>query len=44
MGIVCAAGIGFAVARTWTDGDKAQERRLKNSGSASRYCPIRRAA
>ena len=40
MEVVSAAGIGFTVARTWPDGDKAQERRLKNSGSASRYCPM----
>ena len=40
MEVVSAAGIGFTVARTWPDGDRAKERRLKNSGSASRYCPM----
>ena len=40
MEVVAAAGIGFTVARTWDDGDRNKERRLKNSGSASRYCPI----
>ena len=43
MEVVSAAGIGFTVARTWPDGDKAQERRLKRSGAASRYCPLCRA-
>lgn len=33
-------GIGWTLARTWPDTDRAQEKRLKNSGSARRYCPI----
>ena len=43
MQVVCEAGIDFTLARTWDDGDRAKERRLKNSGSASRYCPTCRA-
>lgn len=40
MQVVTEAGIGFTVARVWDDGDRDKERRLKNSGGASRYCPI----
>lgn len=40
MAAVSAAGIGFKVVRTWDDGDRNKERRLKRSGGASRYCPI----
>ena len=43
MEVVSAADIDFTLARTWPEGDKAQQRRLKNSGSASRYCPLCRA-
>lgn len=39
-----AAGLDFVVARTWDEGDRAKERRLKRSGGASRYCPLCRAA
>ena len=44
MQVVTEAGIGFTVARTWDDGDRGKERRLKNSGGASRYCPVCRAS
>jgi hypothetical protein len=43
MQVVTGAGIGFTVARTWPDGDRGKERRLKRSGGASRYCPLCRA-
>lgn len=33
------AGIEFTVARTWK-GDRNRERQLKNSGSATRQCPL----
>lgn len=39
MAVVAAAGIGYKVARTW-QGDRYEERRLKNRGGASRICPI----
>jgi predicted GIY-YIG superfamily endonuclease len=38
--VITQAGIGFKVARLWPGASKAQERSLKNSGGASRYCPI----
>ena len=38
--VVTQAGIGFRVARLWPGASKAYERSLKNSGGASRYCPI----
>jgi predicted GIY-YIG superfamily endonuclease len=38
--VITQAGIGFRVARLWPGASKAQERSLKNSGGASRYCPI----
>jgi hypothetical protein len=44
MQVVAEAGIDFTLARTWDDGDRAKERRLKRSGGASRYCPTCRAA
>ena len=37
---VVDAGIEFRVAVVYLDADREKERRLKNSGSASRYCPI----
>ena len=40
MEVVSAVGIGFTVARTWPEGDRDKERRLKRSGAASRYCPL----
>lgn len=33
-------GIDFVVARVWEDGDRAMERRIKNSKNLPRYCPI----
>lgn len=44
MEVVEEAGIAWKVARLWPDGDRNKERRLKTSGSASRYCPICREA
>jgi hypothetical protein len=38
--VITQAGIGLRVARLWPGASKAQERSLKNSGGASRYCPI----
>ena len=38
--VVAAAGIDWTLARTWTGVTRAKERSLKNSGSASRYCPL----
>ena len=44
MEVVCGAGIDFTVGRTWQEGDRTTDRRLKNSGGASRYCPVCRAS
>lgn len=33
-------GIGFSVVRTWEDGDRNFERKLKNRKKASSLCPI----
>lgn len=38
--IVAAAGIGWTVARTWADGTRKQERKLKNRHGAARFCPL----
>jgi predicted GIY-YIG superfamily endonuclease len=38
--VITQAGIGFRVARLWPGASKSRERSLKNSGGASRYCPI----
>ncbi len=38
--VIAQAGIGFRLARTWPGASKGYERSLKNSGGASRYCPI----
>lgn len=38
MEVIKAAGIGWALARTWP-GDRKRERELKNMGGASRRCP-----
>ncbi len=38
--VITQAGIGFRLARVWPGASKAYERSLKNSGGASRYCPI----
>jgi hypothetical protein len=43
MEVITAAGIGFALARTWP-GSRALERRLKRRGGHARLCPICRAA
>jgi hypothetical protein len=40
MQVIAQAGIGFRLARVWPGASKAYERSLKNSGGASRYCPI----
>lgn len=41
MAAVQRAGIGWSVARTWPDGDRALERRLKRMKAAPRLlCPI----
>ncbi len=39
MQVIRQAGISFTVARIWPTGDRALERRMKNSGH-SRRCPI----
>jgi len=39
MQAVRAAGIGWALARTW-QGSRFRERQIKNQGGASRYCPV----
>jgi hypothetical protein len=39
MEVVCNAGIGWQLARTWPGG-RARERQLKNQGGASRLCPL----
>jgi predicted GIY-YIG superfamily endonuclease len=33
-------GIGYQVVRTWPEGDKTLERRLKNCKKPSRFCPV----
>jgi predicted GIY-YIG superfamily endonuclease len=38
--VITQAGIGFRLARIWPGASRARERSLKNSGGASRYCPI----
>lgn len=35
-----AAGVTWELARLWPDGDRTEERRLKNRGSSARHCPI----
>lgn len=39
MQVLKAAGIGFSIAHVWPDQDKTFERKLKNRGSAKRFCP-----
>lgn len=39
LAVVADAGIGWALARTWT-GDRRRDRQLKNQGGASRCCPL----
>ena len=41
---VTRAGIGWRVVRTWPDGDRSFERRLKRRKNAARLCPVCRAA
>lgn len=38
--VITQAGISFRLARIWPGTSRARERQLKNSGGASRYCPI----
>lgn len=38
--VITKAGIGFDIARTWPNGDRTFERRLKNRKNAARLCPI----
>lgn len=38
-----AAGGEILLARVWLGGDRVLERRMKNGGGLSRYCPICRA-
>ena len=37
--VIAQAGIGWRLARTWPDGDRALERRLKNQKHGPRLCP-----
>ena len=37
---VAEAGIEFDVMRTWKDGDRIFERKLKNQKNAKKLCPI----
>lgn len=39
MAVIKASGITWVLARTW-EGTRKLERRLKNSGGASRRCPV----
>jgi hypothetical protein len=39
LAVVHAAGIGWALARTWPGG-RARERQIKRQGGASRCCPM----
>jgi hypothetical protein len=38
--VIREAGIGFLLARTWPGVTRRRERQLKESGGASRYCPV----
>lgn len=40
MKAVVANGIPYSVARTWTDGDRNFERKLKNMKKARTLCPV----
>lgn len=40
MQVISEAGIDFTVARTWPDGDRNFERRLKNQKKPSHFCPM----
>lgn len=39
MAVIAKAGIGFQVSRTWPEGDKNFERKLKNQKKSSALCP-----
>lgn len=39
MDAITKAGIGFTVSRTWPDGDRNFERKLKNRKKSSQICP-----
>lgn len=39
MAAIAKAGIGFTVTRTWPDGDRNFERKLKNRKEGPRLCP-----
>ncbi|WP_306364674.1 hypothetical protein [Nocardia sp. CC227C] len=39
MSVIREAGIGFSLARTW-EGTRGRERQLKQTGGASRRCPM----
>ena len=39
MEVIAQAGIGFDVVRTWPDGDRSFERRLKDQKHGPRLCP-----
>jgi len=41
--VVREAGIEFHVVRTWPDGDRTFERKLKNRKKSSELCPVCRA-
>jgi len=38
--VITEAGINFTLARTWEEGDRALERRLKNWHKSRQLCPI----
>ena len=40
MEVIAAAGIGFEHVRTWPDGDRTFERRLKDQKHGPRLCPV----
>lgn len=40
MAVIKEAGIGFSLARIWTEATRDFERSLKNRGGASRICPM----
>jgi predicted GIY-YIG superfamily endonuclease len=44
MAVIKQAGIGFVLARIWTETTRTYERSLKKQGGASRICPICREA
>jgi hypothetical protein len=38
--VIAHAGIGFDVVRTWPEGDRNFERKLKNRKNSSQLCPL----